>query len=53
MDNSLDQSLEQRFVDRLLHTLAAMGNYEAEPEQQATPTGPAPLHTEMAALPRH
>lgn len=27
----MDNSMEQRFVDRLLHALAAMGDYEPAP----------------------
>ena len=28
----MDNSMEQRFVDRLLHALAAMGDYEPAPK---------------------
>jgi hypothetical protein len=34
----MDNSMEQRFVDRLLHALAAMGDYEPAPRV----AGPAP-----------
>jgi len=37
----MDNSMEQRFVDRLLHALAAMGEYDAIPKipvPQAVPT---------------
>lgn len=44
MDNSMNESMEQRFVDRLLHALAAMGNYEPECQpQQPTPTHLQPV----------
>jgi hypothetical protein len=29
---NMDNSMEQRFVDRLLHALAAMGDYEPAPK---------------------
>jgi hypothetical protein len=31
-EHNMDNSLEQRFVDRLLHALAAMGDYEPAPK---------------------
>jgi len=37
-ENNMDNSLEQRFVDRLLHALAAMGDYEPAPKAaESTP----------------
>ena len=35
----MDNSMEQRFVDRLLHALAAMGQYESVPKS----TVPVPV----------
>ena len=46
----MDNSMEQRFVDRLLHALAAMGDYE--PAAKVAAPAPAPVQaTEAPPLP--
>ena len=44
---NMDNSMEQRFVDRLLHALAAMGQYESVPK--STVPVPVPLPTQQSA----
>ena len=39
----MDNSMEQRFVDRLLHALAAMGQYDPAPESKVPMPLPAPV----------
>jgi hypothetical protein len=47
---NMDNSMEQRFVDRLLHALAAMGDYE--PAAKVAAPAPAPVQaTEAPPLP--
>lgn len=41
----MDNSMEQRFVDRLLHALAAMGQYESVPKS----TVPVPVPAQQSA----
>ena len=43
----MDNSMEQRFVDRLLHALAAMGQYESVPKSPVPL--PLPLPTQQSA----
>ena len=41
----MDNSMEQRFVDRLLHALAAMGEYDQVPKSPV----PVPVPTQQSA----
>lgn len=43
----MDNSMEERFVDRLLHALAAMGDYDPAPKVAA----PAPDQDQAQRMP--